>query len=166
MPDAKKLVISDSYKDALAQKETDTFKKTVAAFTKGSARKEQIAKANKQITTSKRQKLIQQKITEIDWYKDKLNKAEKNAKEGTYLLLTRLMFVGFVVAIIITVISYVCDFEQEIMLAALVLSFIFLITSTMFQSKSMHLDLEIREYSAKLKRAKKQLLNLKIPPQN
>lgn len=164
MPNAKKRVISDSQKNALAQKEPGAAPKTETAPAGDFAKEGQLGES-KPITTPRRQKMIQQKIAEIHLYRGKLEKAEKQEKDGTYRLLAKLMFGAFVATAILIAASFIFNFGQEIMLIALALAFAFLIISTACQSKSLKLELEIKEYTAKLKRAKKELLNLKIPPQ-
>lgn len=149
MSETKKLIIESS-DDELVQKETNSLRKEV----------------RKQTLTPKRQKIIQQKLAEIDEYRSRLEKAKKGVESGIYPLLGKLMLAGFVVIFFVAVMAFVCGFGYKIILATLTLAFVFLVASTASQTKSLKLEREIMEYSAKLKKARKELLKLGTPPQS
>lgn len=113
----------------------------------------------------RRQVAIKQKLAEIDYYTEKLDRAKKYTESGTFELIGKLGLGLFLIVFIIGLILYICGFGKGPALIVMTISFVFLLISIVAQSNALKLDSQIKEYSARLRAARKDLLHLNTPSQ-
>ena len=161
MPDERKVVMGDAYKEALEQKKADSLRNQANELAKEKERKQREAIAKKRLFSKKQQQVVDQKKAEVAHFRTKLKKAEKIATDGSYKVLA-MGSLGFSILLLVTdAIIYLRHSGSRLMMVGiLVFALVALWFSICVQSMIMGAENEIREYTPRLWAAKEELQKL------
>ena len=154
---SKKTVMSEGFKNAVKQRQGDVFRQQANDIVKENQRKQELEKVKKNRIMTKKQMKIKAKKAEISNYEKKLERAEKNLKDGTYSIID----IGArIIAILIATVGLILHSNISIFIIALV----FLFISISFQAAYLDAESKVREYQIKLSILKQELENLLSKP--
>lgn len=164
MPRQKRLIAGDDYKDAVERKKAEAFRQQALNMANEERQKRKANDAKKQFISTKRQKKLDQKKSEIDLYRSKLEKSQKTVNDNIYGIIGIVMLaIAAILVALYVVLTFSGDATSALksLTAALAAGFV----SIFAQAARLDAENQVKLYEKKLRIAEAELEKLTKPSQ-